>query len=184
MLCQFHVYSKVIQLHIYICLFPGGSDNQESACNAGEMGSIPGSRRSPGEGNGNPRQQSGLENPMDGESGRLQSRGSRRVRHDLRDFTLILFEIIFLFTLLQTIEVFPVLYSRSLFTILNVVVCLCEPYNFLSMCDLVCFLYQGDGGLMDRVWECSFLCNFWEEFQKDRYQLFTKYLNEFTCEAI
>ena len=36
------MYSKVIQLHIYICLFPGGSDNQESACNAGEMGSIPG----------------------------------------------------------------------------------------------------------------------------------------------
>ena len=37
-----------------------------SACNAGNTGSIPGSRRSPGEGNGNPLQYSCLENPMDG----------------------------------------------------------------------------------------------------------------------
>ena len=34
--------------------FPGGSDGKESACNAGDQGSIPGSGRSPGEGNGNP----------------------------------------------------------------------------------------------------------------------------------
>ena len=34
--------------------FPGGSDVKESACNAGDMGSFPGSGRSPGEGNGNP----------------------------------------------------------------------------------------------------------------------------------
>ena len=34
--------------------FPGGSDGKESACNAGNLGSIPGSGRSPGEGNGNP----------------------------------------------------------------------------------------------------------------------------------
>ena len=34
--------------------FPGGSDSKESVCNAGDLGSIPGSRRSPGEGNGNP----------------------------------------------------------------------------------------------------------------------------------
>ena len=33
---------------------PGGSDSKESACNAGDPGSISGSRRSPGEGNGNP----------------------------------------------------------------------------------------------------------------------------------
>ena len=38
---------------------------QESACNAGDLGSIPGSGRSPGEGNGNPLQYSCLENPMD-----------------------------------------------------------------------------------------------------------------------
>ena len=41
-----------------------GSDGKESACNAGDMGSIPGSGRSPGEGNGNPLQDSCLGNPM------------------------------------------------------------------------------------------------------------------------
>ena len=45
--------------------FPGGSDGKASACNAGDLGSIPGSGRSPGEGNGNPLQYSCLENPMD-----------------------------------------------------------------------------------------------------------------------
>ena len=45
--------------------FPGGSDGKESVCNLGDLGSIPGSRRSPGEGNGNPLQYSSLENPMD-----------------------------------------------------------------------------------------------------------------------
>ena len=44
---------------------PGGSDGKVSACNAGDPGSIPGSGRSPGEGNGNPLQHSCLENPMD-----------------------------------------------------------------------------------------------------------------------
>ena len=41
------------------------SDSKESACNAGDVGSIPGSGRSPGEGNGNPLQYSCLENAMD-----------------------------------------------------------------------------------------------------------------------
>ena len=45
--------------------FPGGSDVKESACNAGDLSSIPGLRRSPGEGNGYPPQYSGLENSMD-----------------------------------------------------------------------------------------------------------------------
>ena len=45
--------------------FPGGSDGKVSACNAGDQGSIPGSGRSPGEGNGNPLQHSCLESPMD-----------------------------------------------------------------------------------------------------------------------
>ena len=44
--------------------FPGGSDNKESACNAGDWDSIPGSGRSPGERNGSPRQYSCLENSM------------------------------------------------------------------------------------------------------------------------
>ena len=45
--------------------FPGGSDGKASAYNAGDPGLIPGSERSPGEGNGNPLQYSCLENPMD-----------------------------------------------------------------------------------------------------------------------
>ena len=45
--------------------FPGGSEGKESACNTGDLGSIPGSGRSPGEGKENPFQYSCLENPMD-----------------------------------------------------------------------------------------------------------------------
>ena len=45
--------------------FPGGSAGKESACNAGDLGSIPGLGRSHGEGNGYPLQYSGLENSMD-----------------------------------------------------------------------------------------------------------------------
>ena len=45
--------------------FPGGSDGKVSAYNAGDLGSIPGSGRSPGEGNDNPLQYSCLENLMD-----------------------------------------------------------------------------------------------------------------------
>ena len=44
--------------------FPGGSAVKNPPANAGDMGSIPGSGRSPGEGNGNPLQYSCLENPM------------------------------------------------------------------------------------------------------------------------
>ena len=43
--------------------FPGGLYGKESACNAGDLGSIPGSVKFPGEGNGNPLQYSCLENP-------------------------------------------------------------------------------------------------------------------------
>ena len=45
--------------------FPGGSDSKVSVCNAGDPSSIPGSGRSPGEGNGNPLQYSCMENSMD-----------------------------------------------------------------------------------------------------------------------
>ena len=47
-------------------MIPGGSDGKACACNVGDLGSIPGSGRSPGEENGNPLQYSCLENPMDG----------------------------------------------------------------------------------------------------------------------
>ena len=51
---------------IYLHSFPGGSDSKASACNAGDLGSIPGLGRFPGEGNGNLLQYSCLENPIDG----------------------------------------------------------------------------------------------------------------------
>ena len=44
--------------------FPGGLDGKASSGNAGDLGSIPGSERYPGEGNGSPLQYSSLENPM------------------------------------------------------------------------------------------------------------------------
>ena len=45
--------------------FPGSSEGKESACNTGDLSLIPGSGRSPREGNGNPFQYSYLENSMD-----------------------------------------------------------------------------------------------------------------------
>ena len=51
-------------------IFPGGSNGKESACNAGDTGSIPGSGSSPGTRNGKPLQYSCLENPVDRETWR------------------------------------------------------------------------------------------------------------------
>ena len=64
---------------------PGSSDGKASARNAGDPGSIPGSGRSPGEGNGNPLQYSCLENSMTGGPGRLQSMGSQKRWTQLSD---------------------------------------------------------------------------------------------------
>ena len=49
----------------HVEVLPWWHSGKESACNAGDTGSIPGSEISPGEGNGNPLQYSCLENPMD-----------------------------------------------------------------------------------------------------------------------
>ena len=62
--------------------FLGSSDGKESACNGGDLSLIPGSGRSPGEGNGYKLPYSGLENSMDREPDRLSSIGLQRVRHD------------------------------------------------------------------------------------------------------
>ena len=62
----------------YTIGFPGGSVGKESACNAGDLGSISGSGRSPGEGKGNPLQCSCLENPMDRGAWRATVCGSRK----------------------------------------------------------------------------------------------------------
>ena len=56
-------YSK--DWYLLLICFPGGSDGEESACNAGDLGSIPGLGRSPREENGDPLQYSYLKNSMD-----------------------------------------------------------------------------------------------------------------------
>ena len=63
--------------------FPGGSDGKESASNAGDLVSIPGSGRSPGEGNNKPLQYSCLENPIDRGAWWAIVHGVTRVKDDL-----------------------------------------------------------------------------------------------------
>ena len=67
--------------------FPGGSDSKASAYNAGDPGSIPGSGRSPGEGNGTLLQYSCLENPMDGGTWQTTVHGVAKSRTRLSNFT-------------------------------------------------------------------------------------------------
>ena len=81
-----HVIGKIELLCCFLITvldLPGGSDGKASVYNAGDLGSIPGSGRFPGEGNGHPLQYSCLENSMDGGAWcRLQSMGSERIGHD------------------------------------------------------------------------------------------------------
>ena len=60
-----------------VLAFAGDSAGEESACNVGDLGSIPGLERFPGEGKGYPLQYSGLENSM-----AVSSMGSQRVGHN------------------------------------------------------------------------------------------------------
>ena len=64
---------------LLVTVLPGSSAGKESARNAGDLGSIPGLRRSPGEGKGYPLQYSGLENSMDSPSGRKESDMTERL---------------------------------------------------------------------------------------------------------
>ena len=64
-------------------VFPGSSDSKESACNSGDLGSIPGSGTFPGEGNGNPLQYSCLGTPMDRGAWQATVHEVTRIRHDL-----------------------------------------------------------------------------------------------------
>ena len=65
--------------------FPGGSDDEESTCSAGDLGLIPGSGRSPGEGNGNPLQFFCLENSTDGGAWWSAAHGTAKSRTSLSD---------------------------------------------------------------------------------------------------
>ena len=72
-----------------VVFLPGGSDKgaEGVCCNAGDMGSIPGWGRSPGEGNGNLLQYSGLENPTDKRAWQATVHGVAKSQTQLRDFT-------------------------------------------------------------------------------------------------
>ena len=72
-----------ILLHIKISVgFLGGLDGKESACSSGDLGFIPGSGRSPGEGTGYPLQYSCLANSMDRGARQATVYGLQRIRHD------------------------------------------------------------------------------------------------------
>ena len=75
--CLYYIY-----IYTHTHTLPCSSDGKESACSAGDLGLIPGSGRSPGEGNGNPLQYSCLENPHGQRSLAGHSPRSRRVGHD------------------------------------------------------------------------------------------------------
>ena len=68
-------------------VFPAGSDGKESAWNLGDLGSIPGLGRAPGEENGNPLQYSCLENPMDGGAWLATVHGVAKSQTRLRSLT-------------------------------------------------------------------------------------------------
>ena len=72
---------------LYHLGFPGGTEVKVSACNSGDLGSIPGSESSPGEGNGNPLQYSCLENPMDGGAWWVTVHRVAKSQTRLSDFT-------------------------------------------------------------------------------------------------
>ena len=79
--------AKSIHRNHLVCCFPGDSEVKASASNAGDLGSIPGSGRSSGEGNGNPLQYSCLENPMDGGAWCAAVHGVEKSRTRLSDST-------------------------------------------------------------------------------------------------
>ena len=84
-LVKFFLVAIFLYVKVY---FPGGSDGKASVYNAEDLGSIPGSGRSPGEGNGNPLQYSCLENPMDGGDWLATVHGVAKSLTQLSDFTI------------------------------------------------------------------------------------------------
>ena len=83
------LFCFVFKASVYASMgFPGGSEGKATAYNVGHLGSIPGSGRSPGEGNGNPLQYSCLKNPLDGEAWQATIHGVAKSWTRLSNFTL------------------------------------------------------------------------------------------------
>ena len=83
-----YLEGKLLTRSLALLEFPGGSESKASTCNVGDLGSIPGSGRSPGEGNGNPLQYSCLENSMDRGAWWAPVHGVAKSRPCLSDFLL------------------------------------------------------------------------------------------------
>ena len=83
----FYLFTLYFLKHFTYLGFPGGSNGKESACSAGDPGSVSGSARSPGEGNGNPLQYSCLENAMEGGAWWASAPGVARSRTALKGLT-------------------------------------------------------------------------------------------------
>ena len=101
----------IICIQTCLCMgFPGGSDSKESACNTGDTGLIPGSGRSPGEGDGNPLQYSSLGNPMDRGTWRATVGGvaNSQTRPSNKDFHTFIFKRkmcqVFIFLLMPSLQ--------------------------------------------------------------------------------
>ena len=82
--CYTVIRLSLILSFSHLIYFPSSSNGKESACNAGDPGSIPGSGRSPGEGNGNPLQYSCLENPVDRGAWRATVHGMAKSQTQLK----------------------------------------------------------------------------------------------------
>ena len=100
-----------VYIYIYLYGFPGDSDDKEPACNEGDLGSVPGSARSSGEGSGYSLQCSCLENSMDRGAwraasplGRKESDTTEQLTFALFFMYIYIFQIIFHYRLLQDIE--------------------------------------------------------------------------------
>ena len=87
LVCRALLRKALIQLSASGWGFPGGSEVKALACNAGHLGSIPRSGRSPGEGNGNPLQYPCLENPMDRGAWRVTVHRVAKIQTRLSNFT-------------------------------------------------------------------------------------------------
>ena len=82
MKCSLGISNVFEEISLLLGLLAEIANGKASVYDVGDLGSIPGLGRFLGEGNGNPVQYCCLENPMDGDPGRLQSMESRRVGHD------------------------------------------------------------------------------------------------------
>ena len=115
--------------------FPGGSDGKESACNVGDPGSIPGSGRSPGEGNDSLLQYSCLDNSVDRAAWQATVYGSKKVGHDwVTNTSFSLF--------------FPPLSSAHILQLYMMPCLQCSPSvsQFLNCAHLSSFLEPSNGG--------------------------------------